>query len=154
MDRKPIAYKINGETIYIYSGIYFTKNELIKRLKDMKFAFVDSDYKKEDLVTLYDIATNYQNNIEKIIDKLRFDNKYFKYRNIEQKRQNLDDEEEDNNNNNSHNSRIRSFFGSINQDNQINNNNNTESNSLSNSSCRSCTGTLGFAVVHDHLSYG
>ena len=69
----PTSYNINGETIYVYPGRLFTKNELILRLKEMNFAFVDSDYKKEDLITLYDIATNYQNNIEKIINKLKFD---------------------------------------------------------------------------------
>ena len=50
MERMPTSYNINGETIYVYPGRLLTKNELILRLKEMNFAFVDSDYKKEDIV--------------------------------------------------------------------------------------------------------
>ena len=134
----PTSYNINGETIYVYPGRLFTKNELILRLKEMNFAFVDSDYKKEDLITLYDIATNYQNNIEKIINKLKFDYKYFRSRDLEQRRHNLDEEEDNISNNDSHNSMKRNFYGSINSDNQTRNNDNNkqQSNSYLSSFCK------------------
>ena len=134
----PTSYNISGETIYVYPGRLFTKNELILRLKEMNFAFVDSDYKKEDLITLYDIATNYQNNIEKIINKLKFDYKYFRSRDLEQRRHNLDEEEDNISNNDSHNSMKRNFYGSINSDNQTRNNDNNkqQSNSYLSSFCK------------------
>ena len=67
MDKKPIQYNYNGEILYIYPGNYFSKNELIIRLKEMNFTFADASYDKQDLVTIYEIATSYENNIEKII---------------------------------------------------------------------------------------
>ena len=78
MDNKPIQYNYKGEIIYIYPGSYFSKNELILRLKEMNFTNVDSTYEKQDLVTMYEIATNYENNIEKILPRLRKDYQYMK----------------------------------------------------------------------------
>ena len=63
MDKKPIQYNYNGEILYIYPGNYFSKNELIIRLKEMNFTFADASYDKQDLVTIYEIATSYENNI-------------------------------------------------------------------------------------------
>ena len=78
MNKKPIPYNYKGEQLLIYPGHLFQKKELILRLKEMNFAFVDTNYKKQDLVTLYEIATSYKENIEKIIEKIKKDNQYMK----------------------------------------------------------------------------
>ena len=139
MDKKPIPYNYNGETIYIYPGNSFSKNELILRLKEMNFSNVDSTYDKQDLVTIYEIATSYNNNIEMILPRLRKDYQYMKLR---EKLQNENKKEEiDNNNNNNsffHNLRQRFTF-----DNNRNanippmNNNNDQANFPDNSSNKS-----------------
>ena len=61
-----IRYKETQRLLLFGLPWTFTKYELILRLKEMNFAFVDSNYEKQDLITLYDIATSYRNNIEKI----------------------------------------------------------------------------------------
>ena len=143
MDKKPIKYKYNGEMIYIYPGNFFSKNELILRLKEMNFTNVDSTYDKQDLITMYEIATSYENNIEKIISKLRKDYQYMKLREKfknENKREEMDD------NNNHNNSFFNNFGQRILFDNNRNNNipsinnnnsNNDQSNSSDNSSNKS-----------------
>ena len=144
MDKKPIKYKYNGEVIYIYPGNFFSKNELILRLNEMNFTNVDSTYDKQDLITMYEIATTYENNIEKIISKLRKDYQYMKLREKfknENKREEMDD------NNNHNNSFFNNFGQRILFDNNRNNNippmnnnnnsNNDQSNSSDNSSNKS-----------------
>ena len=134
MEKKPIEYNYNGEIIYIYPGNSFSKNELISRLKEMNFEFADSTYDKQDLVTIYEIATSYNNNIEKIIHKLRRDHQYMKMR---EKIQNENKKEEINNNNNNslfHNFRQRFLFSNnrtinISSDNNNNNGNNNHEQS-------------------------
>ena len=84
MDKKPTPYDYKGETVLIYPGHHFTKKELISRLKQMEWDFVDETYKKDDLIILYEIATSYPNNIEKIIVKLKKDNDYMKYKEKQQ----------------------------------------------------------------------
>ena len=103
MDSEPISYNYNGETILIYPGHLFTKNELISRLKEMNFALVDDSYEKQDLVVIYEIATSYQKNIEKIIPKLKKDYKYMKLKERLQKNNKM----EPNNNG------INSFFRNL-----------------------------------------
>ena len=103
MDSEPISYNYNGETILIYPGHLFTKNELISRLKEMNFALVDDSYEKQDLVVIYEIATSYQKNIEKIIPKLKKDDKYMKLKERLQKNNKI----EPNNNG------INSFFKNL-----------------------------------------
>ena len=98
MDKKPIPYDYKGEQLLIYPGHLFQKKELILRLKEMNFAFVDTNYKKQDLVTLYEIATSYKENIEKIIEKIKKDNQYMKLK--ENLRQNSKIDYDDNNINN------------------------------------------------------
>ena len=142
MDKKPIEYNYNGEIIYLYPGNSFSKNELISRLKEMNFVFANSSYDKQDLVTIYEIATSYDNNIEKIIHKLRKDYQYMKMR---EKIQNENKKEEINNNNNNslfHNNRQRFLFSNnrninIPSDNNNSNNNHEQSNPPDNSSSNS-----------------
>ena len=124
MDKKPIPYNYNGEIIDIYPGNSFTKYELILRLKEMNFAFVDSSYEKQDLITLYDIATSYRNNIEKIIYKLRKDKEMMKYRENFPKELN---KENDNNINIFHNFAKKLLFRD-NQNQKIYPNNNVNNN--------------------------
>ena len=91
-------YNYKGEQLLIYPGHLFQKKELILRLKEMNFAFVDTNYKKQDLITLYEIATSYKENIEKIIEKIKKDNQYMKLK--ENLRQNNKIDYNDNNINN------------------------------------------------------
>ena len=93
MDKEPIPYNYHGEKVLIYPGNLFTKNELILRLKEMNFAVVDNSYKKKDLVILYEIATSYDNNIEKIITKLKKDNQYMKLKEQLQKNNSIEDKD-------------------------------------------------------------
>ena len=91
----------------------------------MNFTNVDSTYEKQDLVTMYEIATNYENNIEKILPRLRKDYQYMKLKEkfkSENKREEMD--------NNNHNN---SFFHNFRQ----NNNDNNQPNSSDNSSKKS-----------------
>ena len=109
MDKKPIPYDYKGEQLLIYPGHLFQKKELILRLKEMNFAFVDTNYKKQDLVTLYEIATSYKENIEKIIEKIKKDNQYMKLK--ENLRQNSKiDYNDDNINNILHNLKRKFLF--------------------------------------------
>jgi hypothetical protein len=117
MDKKPIPYDYKGEQLLIYPGHLFQKKELILRLKEMNFAFVDTNYKKQDLVTLYEIATNYKENIEKIIEKIKKDNQYMKLK--ENLRQNSKIDYNDNNINNILHNLKRKFL--FNDNNSISN---------------------------------
>ena len=82
MGSYPISYNYNGETILIYPGHLFTKSELISRIKEMISANVDETYKEQDLSNIYDTFLNYPKNIEKIISKLRQDDKYIEQKDI------------------------------------------------------------------------
>ena len=117
MDKKPIPYNYKGEELLIYPGHLFQKKELILRLKEMNFAFVDTNYKKQDLVTLYEIATSYKENIEKIIEKIKKDNQYMKLK--ENLRQNSKIDYDDNNINNILHNLKRKFL--FNDNNSISN---------------------------------
>ena len=117
MDKKPIPYDYKGEQLLIYPGHLFQKKELILRLKEMNFAFVDTNYKKQDLVTLYEIATSYKENIEKIIEKIKKDNQYMKLK--ENLRQNSKIDYDDNNINNILHNLKRKFL--FNDNNSISN---------------------------------
>ena len=117
MDKKPIPYDYKGEQLLIYPGHLFQKKELILRLKEMNFAFVDTNYKKQDLVTLYEIATSYKENIEKIIEKIKKDNQYMKLK--ENLRQNTKIDYNDNNINNILHNLKRKFL--FNDNNSISN---------------------------------
>ena len=117
MDKKPIPYDYKGEQLLIYPGHLFQKKELILRLKGMNFAFVDTNYKKQDLVTLYEIATSYKENIEKIIEKIKKDNQYMKLK--ENLRQNSKIDYDDNNINNILHNLKRKFL--FNDNNSISN---------------------------------
>ena len=103
MDLDPISYNYKGETILIYPGQLFTKHELISRLKEMNFALVDDSYDKQDLVIIYEIATSYQKNIEKIITKLKKDDKYMKLKERLQKNNKMEP----------NNKSINSFFQNL-----------------------------------------
>ena len=136
MDKKPIPYNYKGEELLIYPGHLFQKKELILRLKEMNFAFVDTNYKKQDLVTLYEIATSYKENIEKIIEKIKKDNQYMKLK--ENLRQNSKIEYNDNNINNIiHNLKRKFLFNdnnsisNLSEDSEIKNNTVNSSNSSS-----------------------
>ena len=128
MDNKPIQYNYKGEIIYIYPGSYFSKNELILRLKEMNFTNVDSTYEKQDLVTMYEIATNYENNIEKILPRLRKDYQYLK---LKEKFKSENKREEMDNNNNHNNSFFHNFRQNNNDNNQPNSSDNSSKKSLS-----------------------
>ena len=117
MDKKPIPYDYKGEQLLIYPGHLFQKKELILRLTEMNFAFVDTNYKKQDLVTLYEIATSYKENIEKIIEKIKKDNQYMKLK--ENLRQNSKIDYNDNNINNILHNLKRKFL--FNDNNSISN---------------------------------
>ena len=117
MDKKPIPYDYKGEQLLIYPGHLFQKKELILRLKEMNFVFVDTNYKKQDLVTLYEIATSYKENIEKIIEKIKKDNQYMKLK--ENLRQNSKIDYNDNNINNILHNLKRKFL--FNDNNSISN---------------------------------
>ena len=117
MDKKPIPYDYKGEQLLIYPGQKKKKKELILRLKEMNFAFVDTNYKKQDLVTLYEIATSYKENIEKIIEKIKKDNQYMKLK--ENLRQNSKIDYNDNNINNILHNLKRKFL--FNDNNSISN---------------------------------
>ena len=82
MGSYPISYNYNGETILIYPGHLFTKSELISRIKEMISANVDETYKEQDLSNIYDTFISYPKNIEKIISKLRQDDKYIEQKDI------------------------------------------------------------------------
>ena len=81
MNNKLTRFSYNGETVVIYSGNFFSKNELITRLKEMNFLSVDSSYEKRDLICIYDIALNHENNKIKILNRLKRDTEYFKSKN-------------------------------------------------------------------------
>ena len=81
MNNKLTSFSYNGETVVIYSGNFFSKNELITRLKEMNFLSVDSSYEKRDLICIYDIALNHENNKIKIFNRLKRDTEYFKSKN-------------------------------------------------------------------------
>ena len=66
-------FSFNGETVVIYSGNFFSKNELITRLKEMNFLSVDSSYEQRDLICIYNIALKKENNKIKIFHRLRRD---------------------------------------------------------------------------------
>jgi hypothetical protein len=139
MDKKPIPYDYNGEIILIYPGSSFSKNELISRLKEMNFTCVDSNYAKEDLISIYEIATTYEHNIEKIIGKIRKDNQNMK------ERENLRNQNrrEENNNNHFHNIVKRFIFSNEQERNfQVNNESNDSNNNSSNNSSISNSSSL------------
>ena len=121
MEKKPIPYDYNGETVLIFPGHNFTEKELISRLKQMDCGFVDDIIKKDHLIKLYEISTSYPKNIEKIIVKLKKDNDYMKYK---EKQQN--EIKKQNNINNTRNCVIpnlveKFFFGDNNDKNKQNN---------------------------------
>ena len=154
MDKKPIQYNYNGEILYIYPGNYFSKNELIIRLKEMNFTFADTSYDKQDLVTIYEIATSYENNIEKIISRLRKD---YQYMNQREKLQKENHREQINNNSDIFNNFRKKFFFENNRNanipsvNNFNNINNNEPTNPSNDSSSKTWSAYFFKKIKEFL---
>ena len=74
---KPTLFSYKGESLIILPGNVLNKNELIERLRAMNFLSIDSSYNKDDLVYIYKIAINYDNNKLKIYNKLKKDTEYY-----------------------------------------------------------------------------
>lgn len=91
MEKKPSFFTYKGETVIINPGSTLNNSELIERLLKMNFLSVNSSYKRNDLIYIYDIAINYDNNKFKIFNKLKKDTEYFNLRRNLQKR-NLNDD--------------------------------------------------------------
>ena len=128
MDKKPIPFNYNGEKLFIYPGHLFTTRELISRLKEMKIDLDDSNYCREDIITIYEIAINYEINREKIIVKIKRDNQYMK---LKEKLQNKKKEEHNNGNNKGifHLLKEKIFFeGNLNTTKQNNDDDNHDDN--------------------------
>ena len=86
MDNRRTRFSHNGETVDIYPGYLLPKNEIIARLKEMGFISVDSSYERKDLIYIYEIALNYDNNKIKIFNRLKKDTIYFESKNDLNKR--------------------------------------------------------------------
>jgi hypothetical protein len=86
MEKKPTFFTYNGETVIINPGSTLNNNELIERLLKMNFLSINSSYKRNDLIYIYDIALNYDNNKLKIFNKLKRDTEYSNLRRNLQKR--------------------------------------------------------------------
>ena len=91
MEKKPSFFTYKGETVIINPGSTLNNSELIERLLKMNFLSVNSSYKRNDLIYIYDIAINYDNNKFKIFNRLKKDTEYFNLRRNLQKR-NLNDD--------------------------------------------------------------
>ena len=91
MEKKPTFFTYNGETVIINPGSTLNNNELIERLLKMNFLSINSSYKRNDLIYIYDIALNYDNNKLKIFNKLKRDTEYSNLRRNLQKRNINDD---------------------------------------------------------------
>ena len=82
MNSRLTRFSYNGETVVIYSGNFFSKNELIAKLKEMNFLSVDSSYEERDLICIYDIALKKENNKINILNRLKRDTEHFNQRMI------------------------------------------------------------------------
>ena len=96
MENQIRTFTNNNETIVLYPGKYLSKNEIIKRLNEMKFMNADPSISKEDLEIIYEIALKNDYNKILIINKLRQDTKYYYRMKYINPREYIDD-----NNNNS-----------------------------------------------------
>ena len=108
MEKKPTVFTYNGDAVIIFPGNYFRKEELILRLKQMKFLSVELPYNKSHLINLYDIAINYDENKLKIFNKLKNDTKIYNSRNNLQK--NIVNKETHNNNISNNSNKTKYFF--------------------------------------------
>ena len=95
MENQIRTFTNNNETIVLYPGKYLSKNEIIKRLNEMKFMNADPSISKEDLEIIYEIALKIDYNKILIINKLRQDTKYYYRMKYINPREYIDD---DNNN--------------------------------------------------------
>ena len=95
MENQIRTFTNNNETIVLYPGKYLSKNEIIKRLNEMKFMNADPSISKEDLEIIYEIALKNDYNKILIINKLRQDTKYYYRMKYINPREYIDD---DNNN--------------------------------------------------------
>ena len=77
MENQIRTFTNNNETVVLYSGKYLPKNEIIKRLNEMKFMNADPSISKEDLECIYEIALKNDYNKILIFNKLRQDTKYY-----------------------------------------------------------------------------
>ena len=91
MEKKPYYFSYKGETVIINPGSTLNNNELVERLLKMNFLSVNSSYRRNDLIYIYDIAINYDNNKLKIFNKLKKDTEYSNLRRNLQKRNINDD---------------------------------------------------------------
>jgi len=78
MENKIRTFNNNNETVVLYPGKNLPKNEIIKRLKEMKFMNADPSISKEDLEKIYEIALKNDYNKILIFNKLRQDTKYYR----------------------------------------------------------------------------
>ena len=85
MEKKPISFTYNGETVIIVPGNYLQKNELIKRLNEMNFTSIDSSYSKDILINIYEALLNLDKNKILIFNKLKKDTIYFTSKNDSQR---------------------------------------------------------------------
>ena len=78
MENQIRTFTNNNETVVLCSGKDLTKNEIIKRLNEMKFMNADPSMSKEDLECIYEIAL--KNDYKKILifNKLRQDTKNYR----------------------------------------------------------------------------
>ena len=77
MENQIRTFTNNNETVVLYPGKYLPKNEIIKRLNEMKFMNADPSISNEDLERIYEIALKNDYNKILIINKLRQDTKYY-----------------------------------------------------------------------------
>ena len=78
MENQIRTFTNNNETVVLCSGKDLTKNEIIKRLNEMKFMNADPSMSKEDLECIYEIALKNDYNKILIFNKLRQDTKNYR----------------------------------------------------------------------------
>ena len=77
MENQIRTFTNNNETVVLCSGKDLPKNEIIKRLKEMKFMNADPSISKQDLEIIYEIALKNDYNKILIFNKLRQDTKNY-----------------------------------------------------------------------------
>ena len=82
MENQIRTFTNNNETVVLCSGKDLTKNEIIKRLNEMKFMNADPSMSKEDLECIYEIALKNDYNKILIFNKLRQDTKNYRMKHI------------------------------------------------------------------------
>ena len=87
MEKKYNWFTYKGQSVIIQPGTVLPKTELVMRLKEMGFSTVDTTYNKNDIVNIYEIAMNYDNNKIKIFNSLIKDTQYFNSLNSFQKKE-------------------------------------------------------------------